>query len=69
MEPTFFATPVDFRAWLERHHERHSELIVGFHKRGSGQRRSAAQAAAVSFSASSCGSPAAATSRATAAAS
>jgi uncharacterized protein YdeI (YjbR/CyaY-like superfamily) len=37
MEPTFFATPVDFRAWLERHHESHSELIVGFHKRGSGR--------------------------------
>jgi uncharacterized protein YdeI (YjbR/CyaY-like superfamily) len=37
MEPTFFATPADFRAWLERHHEGHSELIVGFHKRGSGR--------------------------------
>ena len=37
MEPTFFATPADFRAWLERHHESHSKLIVGFHKRGSGR--------------------------------
>jgi uncharacterized protein YdeI (YjbR/CyaY-like superfamily) len=37
MEPTFFATPADFRAWLERHHESHTELIVGFHKRGSGR--------------------------------
>jgi uncharacterized protein YdeI (YjbR/CyaY-like superfamily) len=37
MEPTFFATPADFRAWFERHHESHSELIVGFHKRGSGR--------------------------------
>jgi uncharacterized protein YdeI (YjbR/CyaY-like superfamily) len=37
MEPTFFATPDDFRAWLERHHESHGELIVGFHKRGSGR--------------------------------
>src|SRR5215211_153067 len=37
MEPRFFATPADFRAWLERHHESHSELIVGFHKRGSGR--------------------------------
>jgi uncharacterized protein YdeI (YjbR/CyaY-like superfamily) len=37
MEPTFFATPADFRAWLERHHESHSELIVGFHKRASGR--------------------------------
>jgi uncharacterized protein YdeI (YjbR/CyaY-like superfamily) len=37
MEPTFFATPADFRAWLERNHESHSELIVGFHKRGTGR--------------------------------
>jgi uncharacterized protein YdeI (YjbR/CyaY-like superfamily) len=37
MEPTFFATPADFRAWLERHHESDGELIVGFHKRGSGR--------------------------------
>jgi uncharacterized protein YdeI (YjbR/CyaY-like superfamily) len=37
MEPTFFATPADFRTWLERHHESQSELIVGFHKRGSGR--------------------------------
>jgi uncharacterized protein YdeI (YjbR/CyaY-like superfamily) len=37
MEPTFFATPADFRVWLERHHESHGELIVGFHKRGTGR--------------------------------
>jgi uncharacterized protein YdeI (YjbR/CyaY-like superfamily) len=37
MEPTFFATPADFRAWLERHHESDSELIVGFHKRRTGR--------------------------------
>jgi uncharacterized protein YdeI (YjbR/CyaY-like superfamily) len=37
VEPTFFATPADFRAWLERHHESHGELIVGFHKKGSGR--------------------------------
>jgi uncharacterized protein YdeI (YjbR/CyaY-like superfamily) len=36
MEPTFFATPADFRAWLERHHDGVSELLVGFHKKGSG---------------------------------
>ena len=35
-EPTFFATPADFRAWLEEHHETASELWVGFHKKGSG---------------------------------
>ena len=37
MEPTFFATPDDFRAWLERHHDSVSELLVGFHKKGSGR--------------------------------
>jgi hypothetical protein len=28
MEPTFFATGVDFRAWLERHHDSMIELLV-----------------------------------------
>ena len=37
MEPTFFATPAEFRAWLERHHNSAAELLVGFHKRGSGR--------------------------------
>src|ERR1043166_9223814 len=37
MEPTFFATPGDFRAWLERHHASAGELRLGFHKRGSGR--------------------------------
>jgi uncharacterized protein YdeI (YjbR/CyaY-like superfamily) len=37
MEPTFFATPAEFRAWLERHHDSATELLVGFHKRGSGR--------------------------------
>jgi uncharacterized protein YdeI (YjbR/CyaY-like superfamily) len=37
MEPTFFATPEDFRAWLQEHHETESELPVGFHKKGSGR--------------------------------
>jgi uncharacterized protein YdeI (YjbR/CyaY-like superfamily) len=37
MEPTFFATPADFRAWLERHHDSESELVVGFYKKGSGR--------------------------------
>jgi uncharacterized protein YdeI (YjbR/CyaY-like superfamily) len=32
----FFATPHDFRAWLEAHHGTASELLVGFHKRSSG---------------------------------
>jgi uncharacterized protein YdeI (YjbR/CyaY-like superfamily) len=37
MKPTFFPTPADFRAWLERHHETASELLVGFYKKGSGR--------------------------------
>jgi uncharacterized protein YdeI (YjbR/CyaY-like superfamily) len=37
MEPTFFSTPDDFRAWLQEHHETESELLVGFHKKGSGR--------------------------------
>ena len=37
MEPTYFATPAEFRAWLERHHADRSELLVGFHKRDSGR--------------------------------
>jgi len=37
MEPIFFATPDDFRAWLQEHHETESELLVGFHKKGSGR--------------------------------
>jgi uncharacterized protein YdeI (YjbR/CyaY-like superfamily) len=36
-EPIFFETPSAFRAWLERHHADRAELIVGFHKRGTGK--------------------------------
>ena len=36
MEPTFFATPAAFRAWLAKHHETSRELLVGFYKKGSG---------------------------------
>lgn len=36
-KPAFFARPADFRAWLERNHESKRELLVGFHKRGSGR--------------------------------
>jgi uncharacterized protein YdeI (YjbR/CyaY-like superfamily) len=35
--PRFFATPAAFRAWLLAHHEREPELLVGFHKKGSGR--------------------------------
>ena len=37
MKPRFFATPADFRAWLEANHETETELLVGFHKKGSGK--------------------------------
>ena len=37
MEPRFFATPADFRAWLEEHHSDARELLVGFHKKATGR--------------------------------
>jgi uncharacterized protein YdeI (YjbR/CyaY-like superfamily) len=37
MKPKFFPTPADFRAWLEAHHQTNKELLVGFHKKGSGK--------------------------------
>jgi uncharacterized protein YdeI (YjbR/CyaY-like superfamily) len=37
LRATFFATPSEFRAWLERHHASKKELLVGFYKRGSGK--------------------------------
>jgi uncharacterized protein YdeI (YjbR/CyaY-like superfamily) len=36
-KPTFFVTPAHFRAWLEAHHATKKELVVGFHKKGSGK--------------------------------
>jgi uncharacterized protein YdeI (YjbR/CyaY-like superfamily) len=37
VDPAFFATPEEFRAWLAEHHETERELLVGFHKKGSGR--------------------------------
>jgi len=37
MEPMFFETPAEFRDWLEEHHTDVAELLVGFHKKGSGR--------------------------------
>lgn len=34
--PVFFATPADFRRWLEQHHASAPELLVGYRKLGSG---------------------------------
>ncbi len=35
--PRFFATPAEFRKWLERYHATERELIVGFYRKGSGR--------------------------------
>jgi uncharacterized protein YdeI (YjbR/CyaY-like superfamily) len=37
VDPTFFATPSEFRAWLKENHARIPELLVGFYKTGSGR--------------------------------
>ncbi len=36
-EPTFFATPQAFRAWLQKHAATHTELLVGLYKLDSGR--------------------------------
>ena len=38
MKALFFATPTDFREWLERNHDTAPELLVGFYKKSSGRR-------------------------------
>lgn len=37
MTPKFFSKPSDFRKWLEKNHKKETELVVGFHKVGSGK--------------------------------
>ncbi|RED24790.1 uncharacterized protein YdeI (YjbR/CyaY-like superfamily) [Flavobacterium cutihirudinis] len=32
MTPTFFSTQEKFREWLEKHHQKETELLVGFYK-------------------------------------
>lgn len=36
MEPTFFRSPQEFRAWLQEHHASERELLLGFYKKRSG---------------------------------
>ena len=36
MEPIYFASPAELRAWLEANHETATELIVGVHRKASG---------------------------------
>jgi uncharacterized protein YdeI (YjbR/CyaY-like superfamily) len=38
VEPRFFATPAELRAWFEAHHGDAGELLVGYYKRGTGRR-------------------------------
>jgi uncharacterized protein YdeI (YjbR/CyaY-like superfamily) len=37
MKPRFFASPAEFRTWLQKHHAEAQELWVGLHKRRSGK--------------------------------
>ena len=37
VEPTFFATPGELRAWLEEHHDTARELVVGLFKKHTGK--------------------------------
>jgi uncharacterized protein YdeI (YjbR/CyaY-like superfamily) len=37
VRPVFFATPAEFRAWLEENHAAASELLVGLYKKESGR--------------------------------
>ena len=37
MKPKFFKTPDEFRNWLSKHHDKESELLVGFYKKDSGK--------------------------------
>ena len=37
MKPKFFPSRSVWHAWLEEHHQKHDELLVGFYKVGSGK--------------------------------
>jgi len=37
MKPLFFATPREWRAWLEKNHDSKREVLVGFHRKSSGR--------------------------------
>ena len=38
MKPKFFATPEQFREWLDKNHASAKEIAVGFYKKGSGKK-------------------------------
>lgn len=37
LDATFFASPAEFRRWLQRHHRSARELWVGFHRKATGR--------------------------------
>ena len=37
-DPIYFGSPQEFYDWLDEHHERESEVYVGFHKQHTGKR-------------------------------
>lgn len=37
MNPRFFATPAEFRAWLAKHHDQEAELLIGYWKKATGK--------------------------------
>jgi uncharacterized protein YdeI (YjbR/CyaY-like superfamily) len=37
MKPKFFVTQADFHHWLEKNHDKETELLVGFRKKNSGK--------------------------------
>ena len=37
MKPKFFKTPVEFRTWLSKNHDKETEIWVGFWKKASGK--------------------------------
>jgi uncharacterized protein YdeI (YjbR/CyaY-like superfamily) len=38
MQPKFFTSPEQFHQWLDRNHDRATELLLGFHKKSSGKK-------------------------------
>src|SRR5438128_2073134 len=38
MQPAFFKSPIEFRKWLKKNHQKKTELIVGYYKVGSGKK-------------------------------
>lgn len=38
MKPKFFRTPEQFRQWLEKNHDKTTELFIGFYKKASGKK-------------------------------